>query len=229
MRYSAIPLAFLGLFGAFVLIYRSAGLPTGEELVSLARSAFEVHGPLVVFVAAVAEGLLVVNWYLPGSFVIVVGVALSSGDGLRAVVYVALVVAAFLLTAVINYWLGRTAWYRFLLFVGLRKPLERIQPKAAEKGTLLIYYTYCHPNIGALASVSFGIMRMPFGPFVLHVAISLCLWNTLWGLMAYHLGSSVLRLLDVRYILPVAALWVLISIARGIYNARRSKGDHNPE
>jgi membrane protein DedA with SNARE-associated domain len=228
LRYSAIPLALCAAFFAFAAVYRGAGLPSGQELIELASEAFDRQGLLVVFVAGLAEGLLVANWYLPGSVVIVLGVGLSGGEPTRAVLYVGLVVVAFVVTAIANYWLGRTAWYKFLLVLGLRKPLEQLRPRVEGRGALALYYTYFHPNVGAMVALSLGILRIPFWRFLFHATVSVLAWNTLWGLIAYNIGSDVLvRLLDMRFILPVLALWAVISVARGVYvvySKRRQKG-----
>lgn len=73
---------------------------------------------MVLFAAALLEGLFMVNIYLPGSFVIVLSVYLSDQSLSELAAIATVTWIAFLLASVINYLLGSTGGYRSLLALG---------------------------------------------------------------------------------------------------------------
>jgi membrane protein DedA with SNARE-associated domain len=227
LRFIILPLVFLVIFVVFVQIYKVLGLPSAQGLVDIAKHYYLEHGYITVFIAAIIEGLLVVNWYLPGSFVIVLGVIFSIGDPLRAVAMVAIITFAFFLTSVINYTLGRYAWYKFLLFLGLRVPLEKMKQKVKKHGLFLIFTTYFHPNIGALTALSCGILRLSFSKFLIYSLGALILWNTLWGFIVYLAGVPLLKLLHVSMLIAALVSWLIFGIARFIFQSCKKQDIEN--
>lgn len=223
LRCAAVPLTLLVLFILFIVIYQLLNLPSAEELVQLARDYHYKYGHEIVFLAAIAEGLLVVNWYLPGSFVIALGVTLSYGMPLNALTLVALVILGFFLTSLINYAMGRYAWYRFLLFLGLRSPLEKMKRKVDKHGLSIIFSTFFHPNIGALTALSCGILRLSFWKFTAYSALALVVWNLLWGAIVYLAGPVLLNLLNMWVIIVMIGLWILIAVIRSLRQPKSKK------
>src|SRR3989344_1930314 len=108
-RYASIPaLIAIGYLG-FVLVWRSLGLPDTKEIIALAENYYEQYGYYTVLVGALIEGALFVNWYLPGSVVVALGVVLSRSAGLNVFLVLFLIILGFYLTALLNYllWLCR--------------------------------------------------------------------------------------------------------------------------
>jgi len=221
LRFGVVPLILLFLFILFVATYRFLGLPSVDELVELARNYYTQHGHLVVLVGALAEGLLVVNWYLPGSFVLVLGVTFSEGRPLNAVSLVAIIILAFFVTTILNYTMGRYAWYRFLLFFGLKAPLQKVKSQVEKRGLSIIYITYFHPNVGALTALSCGIIQLPLRKFVIHSGLALVLWNLLWGLVVYLVGPWLLRLLNVWLVFPLLVVWLVGAVVRAAWISKK--------
>ncbi len=147
LKFIIFPLLLFLFFLIFTLVYRILDLPSLDDLVVFARELFGWHLYLTVFVGALVEGLLLINWYLPGSLVIVLGVVFARDTGASVVVTVSLVILAFFITSVVNYALGKYGWYRLLLRFGLREPLERAQTKVEKSGLPVIFSTYFHPNL----------------------------------------------------------------------------------
>lgn len=214
LRLIIIPLIFLICFVVFILTYNLLGLPARQELVEIARNYYLEYGYITIFIASLIEGLLVVNWYLPGSLVIVLGVILSAGDPLRAILMVSIITFAFLITSIINYLFGRFAWYRFLLFLGLKTPLEKMKQKVEKHGLILIFATYFHPNIGALTALSSGVLRLSFSRFLIYSIMALVLWNAFWGVVVYCVGPVLLNLLHMSFLIVVLACWVFFIMIR---------------
>lgn len=223
LRFAAVPLTLLMIFTLFVAIYQLLGLPSSEELIQLARDYYSEYGYEIVFVAALVEGLLLVNWYLPGSFVIVLGVTFSAGRPLNSLFMVALVASGFFLTSLLNYAMGRYAWYRFLLFLGLSSPLEKVKLRVEKYGLPVIFTTYFHPNVGALTALSCGILRLSPLRFTAYSAAALIGWNSLWGVIVYLVGPALLNLLSMWMAIPLLVLWLIIVVVRSLRQSRRKE------
>lgn len=216
-QFIAIPLFFLFLFLIFAISYELLGLPSSEKLISIAKNFYTTHGYWVVFVAAILEGLLAVNWYLPGSAVIVLGVTLSHETPINPVIIVGLVMLGFFVTSNINYFLGRFAWYKIFMFLGLAKPLDKMKSRVEKHGLSIIFSTYFHPNVGALVATSAGILQLPFFNFVIYSSIAIIIWNTFWGIVVYLFGSFILRIAGMYVIIILISIWLLISVVRYFY------------
>lgn len=223
-RLVLVPLILVGFFTVFVLLYRALELPNPEELIQRAESLLAEHGYWVVFVAALAEGLLLVGWYLPGSLVIVFAMVVSRDGILNPYAVVGTVILAFFVSVILNYILGRFGWYRLLVRFGLASPLEKMRLRAERKGARIIFATYFHPNVGTLAATSLGILQAPFGLFCLNSALALVVWNSLWGVAAFIVGPSILKLLNLWIAIPALLAWASVRIAVHMFRRRNLSG-----
>ena len=191
--YLALPLLVLALYFGIIYLFRYLGFPSPEEIIAYTQKYYETYGYSVVLVGALAEGALFINWYLPGSIVVALGVIFAKQAGLNIFLMLALVILGFFLTALFNYALGRYGWYHVFLKLGLQAPLEKVQSKVADKGLKILFTTYVHPNFGALAATAAGILRLPFFKFSLYSLISITLWNSLWTVLFYYFGSILIN------------------------------------
>lgn len=223
LRFASLPLALLIVFVLFVVFYHLLNLPSPEELIRLAKSYYSEYGYLVVFLAALAEGFLVINLYLPGSFVIVLGMAFSQGDPIKAINLISLVILGFLLTYILNYAMGRYGWYRFLLFLGLGSYLEKMKVRVERYGLPVIFSTYFHPNVGALTAICVGILRLPFIHFFTYSVLATIVWNALWGAIVYFAGETMLNLLSIWVVFPLLLMWLIVAVFRAVHHLRPKK------
>jgi len=106
-KYASFPIMLLALFAVSLILYTVFDLPSYEEINARVELAFAVHGYWVVFFGALAEGILFANWYLPGSVVVVMGVAFAQQSGLNVFGVVSLITLGFFLTTILNYALFR--------------------------------------------------------------------------------------------------------------------------
>lgn len=219
LRIAAVPLILLAAFLIFIGIYQLFGLPSSNELVEIAQRYYSSYGYWVVFLGALVEGVLVINWYLPGSFVVVLGMLFARQGSLNPIIVVGLVVMAFCIDIVLNYALGRYGWYKLLLRLGLASPLERMRRKVVQHGLPLIFSTYFHPNVGALTAASCGILHLPFDRFLIYSILALIGWNSLWGAMVYMSGPAIMKFLNMWLLIPALVLWTLIVIVRSLRQA----------
>lgn len=200
LQYVAIPLIILLLYISVIFIYKFLGLPSSEEIIASTTKYYENYGYWVVLVGALVEGALLINWYLPGSVVVALGVVFAKQADLNVFFMLFLVIVGFFTTALFNYALGRYGWYHVLLKLGLRVPLERVQAKVEDKGLKILFTTYVHPNFGALAATASGILRLSFWKFFFYSLISIIVWNSLWTVIFYYFGSVLLNHVNILII-----------------------------
>ena len=211
LKFAAIPIVFLSAALLGLLLWDVFGLPDKEEIISSIQQYFAKYGYWVVFVGAFAEGLLFLNWYLPGSIVAVMGVVFAKQNDLNVVWVVGLITLAFFLTCLINYALGRYGWDHIFMKFGLKAPLERIRLRVENKGLPIIFSTYIHPNIGALTATSAGILKLKFREFFLFSLTAVIFWNTLWGVVVYFSGPYILKFLGFGMASLYALGWIIFS------------------
>lgn len=195
-QYLALPVIVLIVYIGLIFLYKFSGLPPAEEIIASAKNYYEIYGYWVVFIAALVEGALLINWYLPGGVVVLLGVVLSRESDINIFIVLALIVLGFFTTAVINYGFGRFGWYHVFLKLGLEKPLEKVKSKVKDKGLNVLFTTYIHPNFGALAATASGILRLPFYRFCLYSFVSIFLWNSMWATVFYYFGGGLLKHLN---------------------------------
>jgi len=213
---AAFPLAVLALLLAFIGVYQLLGLPASDELVEVANSYMARYGYVVVLIGALLEGTPVVNFYLPGSTVVVLAVAFSRHGALNVFAVLAVATLAFLVSYIFDYAAGRYGWYVLMLRFGLGPALDRTRGRVVQHGTKWLWVAYVHPNVGALAATACGILKVPFGRFVLLSIPALACWDALWGAITYFGADQLLRFLDMRWLIPAIAVWVLYAIIKGI-------------
>ncbi len=207
-----LPLIFLGAVVSLFFVWKIFNLPPQERLIEIARSYFDAYGLITVFISSILEGVLLVGWYYPGSLVIFLGVIFAGNDVIRATEVISSVTAGFFVAYALNFALGKYGWYRVLLVLGLREPLERAEHRLASYGLKAIFLTYWHPNLAGLTSTAAGILHIPFKKFFLYSCVSTILWNIFWGSLVYFLGERALTLVGFRFVLIVLGIWILVRI-----------------
>lgn len=207
-QYLAVPALAFCFYLALIFIYRKLGLPSPEAIIAWAQKYYEIYGYWVVLIGALVEGALFINWYLPGSIVVALGVVLARQSNLNVFLMVGLIILGFFLTALLNYSFGRFGWYHIFMKLGLKQPLEKVQLKVRDKGLGILFTTYVHPNFGALASTAAGILRLPFWKFLFFSFLAIAIWNSFWGGMFYWFGSFLIN--HINLLIIAAGLFIYL-------------------
>jgi membrane protein DedA with SNARE-associated domain len=209
LKFAAAPLTLVVVFATVLVLFYIFPLPGKADIIAFMKHYYDQYGYWLVFIGAIGEGMLLFNWYFPGSVMVVFGVIFSRPDPVKAAVMVLLIMLGFFLSYLFNYALGKYGWYRLLLRLGLRKPLENAKTRVETKGLRLIFFTYFHPNLGALTATSAGILHLPFRKFLLYSIVAIIAWNTLWGFVAYFVGPVLLDYMGPTMVLIGLALWLV--------------------
>lgn len=215
IRLASFPLTLLILLLGFMLVYRLLGLPPSDELVDLARSYMGKYGYLVVFIGAFLEATPVVNFYLPGSTVVILAVAFSREGTLNVFIVIAVATVAFLLAYILDYIVGLYGWHTLMIHCGLDDALERAQKRVSTHGARWVWLAYVHPNVGAVAGTACGVLQVPLLSFALHSVAALVCWDALWGVVAYFGASVILQFADIKWLALAILIWLILTLMKG--------------
>jgi membrane protein DedA with SNARE-associated domain len=206
------------VFGLFIILFAvlfylrfNHIIPGPAKVIDFLQGLYKSYGYIVVFIAALIEGLIIINAYAPGSTAILLGVIFAKQSGLSVPLVIALAIVGFLISYCINYALGRYALESFLKKIGYEKQVGGLARTIKRKGYWVIVSSYFHPNMAALVATAAGVARMPFRQFLLSSIVALVVWDSLWGIATYQLGESALRLSESPWIYPVVLVWIGLS------------------
>jgi membrane protein DedA with SNARE-associated domain len=220
LRAGMFPLIVFGLLLAFIGVYRLLNLPDSDELVRISEIYLARYGYYIVLAAAFVEAIPPVNFYFPGSAVVVLSVAFARQGTLNVFGVLGVAAGAFLFAYVLDYGVGKYGWSWVLVRCGLGPALERSQARIATHGLRWLWLSYVHPNVGAIAATSCGVLRVPFGRFLFHSALAITPWVVFWGALAFLGGKQVIKLIDVRWLVPVVIIWLVVTLGKRL-GARR--------
>lgn len=181
-----IAICFL-IYTAILLLIRNH-IPDAPALIQQIKQVYGVYGYDLVFLGALLEGTFLVGFYVPGSFIVLLGAALSKSGVVSFPLVVLFGTLGLSLGYVINYALGRFGWYRILSGFGFDKGIEAAKDKLRHYQDKAIFYGYMMPSTASLLSTAAGIMKMPFKKFVVQSVLTQAFWSLLLGGLAYIFG-----------------------------------------
>ncbi|MBY8341759.1 DedA family protein [Streptomyces spinosirectus] len=195
-----------------------------------AGSLLSAFGALGVAVVMFAETGLLVGFFLPGDSLLFTAGLLCAGDSDRSVhlslwqVLVAAVAGA-LLGAQTGYWLGRRGGRPLLarsrskkLHEGAARAEELLERYGHAKAVVLARFV---PIVRTVLNPLAGVLEVPVRVFTVWQVAGGVVWTVGLTLGGYALGSSVPNV-D-RYLLPLVALVVLVSLTPIALEARRAR------
>ncbi|MCI3238574.1 MULTISPECIES: DedA family protein [Streptomyces] len=201
-----------------------------------AGSLLSAFGALGVAVVLFAETGLLVGFFLPGDSLLFTAGLLCAGDSGRSVhlslwqVLVAAVAGA-LLGAQTGYWIGRRGGRPLLA----RSRSKKLHEGAARAEQLLERYGHAKavvlarfvPVVRTVLNPLAGVLEVPVRTFTVWQVAGGLVWTVGLTLAGYALGSSVPNV-D-RYLLPLVALVVLVSLIPIALEARRARARRTSE
>lgn len=210
----------------FIFFYRLFNLPAPQELALLIQLWFEEYGLLLLLFAAFVEGVFVVGMYFPGSLAILLAVYTLGKTPLDLFYIGSIAFFAFLIANIINYYLGKFGYYRFLLLIGKKDIVDKMQASMQKHGNKTFFLTGFFPNFIAITSVCAGISNMNILKIIFLLASSLLLWITFWTITA----SFVIKQINLEdnnqsiYLLIVIFLWGVFLVIKD--SLKKAKSDN---
>lgn len=205
----------LALFVGLTVTGRLLHVPVGDWLLAACHRYYGKYGYPAVFIGAFVEGLLVINLYLPGSTVVILGAVASRAGILNIWAVIGAASAGFVLAYLACYVVGWYGWYSAISHLGVAGSLDRARERMLVTGPRLIWLANIHPNLGALAATSAGVLRVPIRKFVVISGTSAICWTVFWGLVAFALGNTAVQLFNSWLLVPVVVVLLVLAIAGG--------------
>jgi membrane protein DedA with SNARE-associated domain len=193
---------------SFYLFWEAFNFPTETELVPIAKTYFDRYGLVSVFFGALGEGIFLVGLYLPGTFVILLGILLAGNDWSHIIKVWAVIVAGLGCAYSIDYGLGKYGWYKLLVAYGLAGPLSKARTRLASRGAGAIFTSFWQINIASLTATAAGILGFSFPKFILCAMCAAALWMAFWVTIIVSLGTSALALVNLRFIVLALIFWI---------------------
>ena len=221
IRSLAIPLILLATLVIFLVI-ASIFFPTPDMLLDTLKHYFALYGYPVLIVSAIIESIPLINLYFPGSSIILLAAAFSRQGSLNIYIVIFLTAASFCLTYALNYWIGHAGWHKLFEKFGMGEALEKTKKQVERHGNWWIWISYIHPNLGALTSTAFGILKLPFAAFMMQSVFANLVWAFFWGFLMYYSSGSMIQILTARWLL-MAILLIFIGV-KIVLEVRKNKG-----
>jgi membrane protein DedA with SNARE-associated domain len=208
---------------AFLYLYLRLNniIPGPDKAVDWLRNLYSIHGYWVVFFSAMLEGLVIANFYIPGSTAILLGVIFAKSSGLSVPLTIVLVMLGFFISLTADYFIGRKGIQKLLEKFGFTDEVAKQSRNMAERSSWSLFASYIHPNMATLIATGAGIINMPLRKFLALNFIGLLFWDTLWGFAAYYFGDVVLSVIEGPYAALAASGWVALAILVPYYQATR--------
>jgi membrane-associated protein len=175
-------------FYVIVIIILRFNIPDTKTLIEMITVLYQKYGYLIVFISGILEALFLVGMYVPGTAAILLGAVVARSGAVSLPLIIFLGTVGMCIGYSINYYMGKHGWYHVLAKFGLEKGIVETEKKMKKYGVKAMFVGYISPNSGSLIATAAGVMKMPFGKFILLSALSQLFWSTVWGLVAYMLG-----------------------------------------
>ncbi len=199
-----------------VIIFLQSKIPDVSKLIGMAEQIYGKYGYLLIFLAALVEGTFIIGLYLPGSFIVFLGVSLARMGITSFPLVIFFGTLGFCFGYSINYFLGRFGWYRIIEGIGFEKKIAETKDNLEHHYNKALFWGYIMPSTGSMLSTGSGILKVSFKEFVFKTLAIQFFWSLCLGGLAYIFGMTFIRMFLVYF-----GLIALLGL--GAYFLRRYK------
>lgn len=177
-----------------ILVLVRNHIPNAPSIIEQVKRVYGIYGYDLIFLGALLEGTFLVGFYVPGSFIVLLGAALSRSGIVSFPLVVLFGTLGLSLGYMFNYALGRFGWYRILSGFGFSGGVKDAKNKLLKYEDKAIFWGYLMPSTGSLLSTAAGVLKMPFKKFVIQSLLTQAFWSLLLGGLAYLFGMTFIEL-----------------------------------
>lgn len=156
---AAMPLGMCLTLLLVEALWKPLGLPPVDVIVGYLKGAFETYGLWALAISAFIEGVFLVSFYLPGSMVIFSAILFSDRSFGALSEILAICWIAFMMAAIVNYYIGYFGLYRFFRYLGANRIIADTQSWMQRYGKLTYALSAFHPNYISMVEVCSGVGR----------------------------------------------------------------------
>lgn len=204
------PIIIFVLYLIFAIFIQSK-IPDTATFIKAVKGFYETYGYFLIFFGALLEAILFISFYVPGSTVVLLGVALARTGVVSYPLVFIPGMSGLLSGYTVNYFLGRYGWYQIFVFLGLNKGIDTAKSRLGKYEKKTIFIGYIFPGSASFLSTAAGVLRMPFKKFFIASFLAQGFWSLIWGNLAYFFGLTAIYLL-IKYfgivILVIGVVWI---------------------
>lgn len=190
-------------------------------MVEFFASVYGRFGYEIIFIGAILEALIIVNFVVPGAVAIGLGAVFARSGELDLSLAILFAVMGATVGFTIDYLLGRWGFGKIIDGMGLRNEFKKAEVQILRSRFQTFTLGFIHPNIGSFIAFAAGVLRVRFITYFTLSLLSTIVWYSLWGLAVYALGEVFLTILT-KYLSIIFIIALSVWILSIIYS--RSKG-----
>jgi len=229
------PLLMLGALLLINLLSFLKIIPSISELTQHIVKLFEQYGLFIIPIMSFFENILILNFYFPGSIVILIAMSLTAGDPARAILTFIFIVVPAMLAHFLNYYIGREInknsnkiIYCLKNIINFftkthsefQKERKNLNLSSRNENSAETWFKFAsalwHPHLASIICFDSGLSGMEFRKFLKYFLTVGLLWNVFWGFTMYYFGHAIKvesTLLPVAYYIYLSG-WIIIAIIK---------------
>ncbi|MBI4039748.1 VTT domain-containing protein [Candidatus Daviesbacteria bacterium] len=205
------------VYATFFIVVKKT-IPSTEALVADFGRLYGSYGYQIIFLAAALESLVLVNFVVPGMVTMALG-AIFARTGQTELTLVVLFASLGVLSGyTLDFVLGQFGFADALKKMGYSRFLNQAGKRLDQLGVRGLSLGFVHPNVASFLSLAAGAGQMSFAKFFPTAAVSVIFWMSLWAVVIYALGDTILTIIT-RYgflvIVATLAVLILAALQRG--------------
>ncbi|QQG43028.1 MAG: VTT domain-containing protein [Candidatus Daviesbacteria bacterium] len=203
------------IFYIFALFLFQGSPLSPQEIVNHFAQIYDRYGYELIFTGAFLEGLVIVNFFIPGVTIVILGVVFAKAGQVDLTLAILFASLGFLAGFIIDYLMGYFGFAQAINKFGISPALQKAKTHLEKKDRLRSFaLAFIHPDIGSFVALAAGTIKMNFFHFFWLCTLSTVAWMSIWGLLVYAFGQVFLTVLT-RYtvilLIIVLSVWLLIN------------------
>lgn len=208
------PLVLIAVYVGVLFLIKGTTL-TPEQIISHFASLYARYGYEIIFIGALLEALVVINFFVPGVTIVILGAVFARAGQVHLTYGILAAATGSILGFMIDYALGYFGFYHIINRLGYSSALSKAKNQLDRSAVRTFALGFIHPDIGSFIATAAGVIRMSFINFLVLTVFSTLAWMSLWGLLVFAFGRVFLTILT-KYTLVLVILvfsaWILLTI-----------------
>lgn len=208
------PLILIAVYIAVLFLIRGTTL-TPAQVIAHFGSLYERYGYEIIFTGALVEALAVINFFVPGVTIVVLGAVFASSGQVDLTYAILAATAGSLLGFTIDYLLGYFGFSEIIKKLGYTPALQKAKSQLGKSAVKSMALGFIHPNIASFVSLAAGVTKMEMSTFVVLGFFATLAWTSIWGILVFSFGQVFLTILT-KYttvlVILVISLWALLTL-----------------
>ncbi len=211
-----VPFFLIAIYIVFLVAVKGV-IPTAQEILAYFTKLYQSYGYEIIFVSALLEALVVINFFVPGLMAMSLGAIFARAGHLELTLVILAAISGLVIGYTIDFLLGYFGFGDILKKIGYGWVLTKARGQLDKFGDKGLILGFAYPNVASFLSLGAGTLKFKFLYFFFLAAISSLFWIPLWGILIYSVGEIFLTILT-RYsflvVTVVIASLVLLRMLR---------------